>query len=298
MMGDRSRLKNFVKKFIKTVRFRNDHFDAIMGYGDYVIGDSVISKKLLLLLVTPKTDPLFTLIISKPYMSWCMIRSLILPFSESLVLFVTLQMTVKILENYNQQLILEYSLVMHQAGKVIESTTKEPRIMETIHVQFDELTKQMAPVQLSTGPTPTFMTPGQISSGLVPTLIPVAPYVPPTNKELEILFQPMFDEYLDPPRIERPVSPALAVSVLVNSDGTPSSTTIDQDAPSPSHSPSSSALQSPSLHQGVVAKSTIREDNPFATVDNDSFINVFAPQPSSEASSSRDLSSAESPYVT
>ncbi|GJS39309.1 retrovirus-related pol polyprotein from transposon TNT 1-94 [Tanacetum coccineum] len=28
----------------RTVRFGNDHFGAIMGYGDYVIGDSVISK--------------------------------------------------------------------------------------------------------------------------------------------------------------------------------------------------------------------------------------------------------------
>ncbi|GJW67367.1 retrovirus-related pol polyprotein from transposon TNT 1-94 [Tanacetum coccineum] len=44
MTRDRSRLRNFMKKFIKTVRFRNDHFGAIMGYGDYVIGDSVISK--------------------------------------------------------------------------------------------------------------------------------------------------------------------------------------------------------------------------------------------------------------
>ncbi|GKB84600.1 retrovirus-related pol polyprotein from transposon TNT 1-94 [Tanacetum coccineum] len=44
MTGNRSRLKNFVKKFIGTVRFRNDHFGAITGYGNYVIGDSVISK--------------------------------------------------------------------------------------------------------------------------------------------------------------------------------------------------------------------------------------------------------------
>ncbi|GJT45705.1 retrovirus-related pol polyprotein from transposon TNT 1-94 [Tanacetum coccineum] len=145
------------------------------------------------------------------------------------------------------------------------------RIMETIHVQFDELTEQMAPVQLSTGPAPTFLMPGQISSGLVPNPVPAAPYVPPTNKELEILFQPMFDEYLEPTRVERPVSPALAVSVSVTSAGTPSSTTIDQDAPSPSHSPSSSALQSLSFHQGVAAESTIREDNPFPPVDNDPF---------------------------
>ncbi|GJV16442.1 hypothetical protein Tco_1361765 [Tanacetum coccineum] len=42
--GDRSWLRNFVKKFIGIVRFINDHFGAIMGYGDYVIGDSVISR--------------------------------------------------------------------------------------------------------------------------------------------------------------------------------------------------------------------------------------------------------------
>nr|GEX20163.1 integrase, catalytic region, zinc finger, CCHC-type, peptidase aspartic, catalytic [Tanacetum cinerariifolium] len=37
MTGDRSRLMNFVKKFIEIVRFGNDYFGAIMGYGDYMI---------------------------------------------------------------------------------------------------------------------------------------------------------------------------------------------------------------------------------------------------------------------
>nr|GFC43533.1 hypothetical protein [Tanacetum cinerariifolium] len=44
MTEDRSRLRNFVKKFFETVRFKNDHFGAIIGYRDYVIGDSVISR--------------------------------------------------------------------------------------------------------------------------------------------------------------------------------------------------------------------------------------------------------------
>nr|GEU33059.1 copia protein [Tanacetum cinerariifolium] len=136
------------------------------------------------------------------------------------------------------------------------------RIIETIHVQFDELTKPMASVHLSTGPAPTFLTPGQISLGLI-----------------------MFDEYLEPPRAERPVSPALAVQDLVDWAGTPSSTTIDQNAPSLSISPSSSALQS---HQGVAAESTFMEDNPAAPVDNNPFINVFAPEPCSDASTSGD----------
>nr|GEU78090.1 integrase, catalytic region, zinc finger, CCHC-type, peptidase aspartic, catalytic [Tanacetum cinerariifolium] len=108
----------------------------------------------------------------------------------------------------------------------------------------------------------------------------------------------MFDEYLKTHLVERPVSPTLAVQVPVNSAGTPSSTTIDQDAPSPSISPSSLALQSPSLHQDLVAESTLIEDNPVAPVDNNPFINVFAPEPSSDASSSRDVSSTESTYVS
>nr|GFD26462.1 integrase, catalytic region, zinc finger, CCHC-type, peptidase aspartic, catalytic [Tanacetum cinerariifolium] len=85
------------------------------------------------------------------------------------------------------------------------------QIMETIHVQFNELTEPMAPVHLSTGPAPIFLMLGQISSGLVPNPISAAPYVPPTSKDLEILFQPMFDEYLEPPLVERPVSPAPAI---------------------------------------------------------------------------------------
>ncbi|GKF97599.1 hypothetical protein Tco_0293420 [Tanacetum coccineum] len=110
----------------------------------------------------------------------------------------------------------------------------------------------------------------------------------------------MFDEYLEPPRIERLVSPALAVPVLVNLAGTPSSTTIDQDAPSPSHSPSSSALQSLSLQQGVATESTIMEANPLAPAGNDPFVNVFALEVNSEASSFRDVSlvKSTSTYVT
>nr|GEW69042.1 copia protein [Tanacetum cinerariifolium] len=145
----------------------------------------------------------------------------------------------------------------------------------------------MAPVQRSTGPALTFLTPGQISSELVPNLVPVAPYVPPTNKDLDILFQPMFDEYLEPPRVEKPVPPTPAVQVPVNSVGTPSSTTIDQDTPS-SISSSSSELQSLSLHQGIAAKSTLMTNNLVALVDTNPFITVFAPEPSSDASSSGD----------
>nr|GEX57241.1 Gag-Pol polyprotein [Tanacetum cinerariifolium] len=111
------------------------------------------------------------------------------------------------------------------------------------------------------GPAPIFLTPGQISSGLVPNLVPATPYT----------------SFL-----------CSSGTSSINSVGTPSSTTIDQDVPSLSISPSSSALQSRSLHQGVATESTFMEDNPIAPVNNNPFINVFAPEPSSDASSSGD----------
>ncbi|GJW89758.1 retrovirus-related pol polyprotein from transposon TNT 1-94 [Tanacetum coccineum] len=53
-----------------------------------------------------------------------------------------------------------------------------------------------------------------------------------------------------------------------------------------------------SIHQGVVAESTLMEENPFTPIDNNPFINIFTPEPTSEASSSGDVNSAESTYVT
>ncbi|GJW57880.1 retrovirus-related pol polyprotein from transposon TNT 1-94 [Tanacetum coccineum] len=42
MTGDRSLLKNFIEKFMGTVRFGNDNFEAITGYGDYIQGNITI----------------------------------------------------------------------------------------------------------------------------------------------------------------------------------------------------------------------------------------------------------------
>ncbi|GKF83800.1 hypothetical protein Tco_0248698, partial [Tanacetum coccineum] len=69
--------------------------------------------------------------------------------------------------------------------------------METIHVTFDELHQTMAPIRISSGPEPFMMTPRQLNSGLAPSPVPATTYIPPTDKDLEMLFQPMFDEYFD-----------------------------------------------------------------------------------------------------
>ncbi|GJV94264.1 retrovirus-related pol polyprotein from transposon TNT 1-94 [Tanacetum coccineum] len=44
MTGDRSQLTNFVNKFWGTVKFGNDHVAKILGYGDYQIGNVMISR--------------------------------------------------------------------------------------------------------------------------------------------------------------------------------------------------------------------------------------------------------------
>ncbi|GKE95261.1 retrovirus-related pol polyprotein from transposon TNT 1-94 [Tanacetum coccineum] len=44
MIGNCSQLMNFVSKFLGTVRFRNDQIARIMGYGDYQLGNIIISR--------------------------------------------------------------------------------------------------------------------------------------------------------------------------------------------------------------------------------------------------------------
>ncbi|GJX19217.1 retrovirus-related pol polyprotein from transposon TNT 1-94 [Tanacetum coccineum] len=67
------------------------------------------------------------------------------------------------------------------------------RIIETIHVDFDELTA-MASEHSSSGPALHEMTPVSISSGLVPNPPSSTPFVPPSRSDWDLLFQPMFDE--------------------------------------------------------------------------------------------------------
>nr|GEW09333.1 retrovirus-related Pol polyprotein from transposon TNT 1-94 [Tanacetum cinerariifolium] len=358
MTKDCSRLMNFLKKFIGTVRFGNDHFGTIIGYGDYVIGDSVISRLYYVeglghnlfsigqfcdsdlevafikhscyvrdtdgveLIKGSRGSNLYTISVEDMMKScgYCVLHPKLIPSSYSSpqdpyelvhnkkpdLTFFKVFCALCYPTNDNKDLgklqpIADTGIFVGYAPsrkgyRIYNKRTR--RIMETIHVQFNELTEPMALVHLGTGPVPTFLTPGQISSGLVPNPVPATPYAPLTNKELEILFQPMFNEYLEPPHAERPVPPAQAVQAPVNSAGTPSSTTIDKDAPSPSISLSSSALQSHSSHQGVATEPNSIEDHTIAPVENNPFVNVFAPEPHSEASSSGDLSSTESPYIS
>nr|GFA42762.1 integrase, catalytic region, zinc finger, CCHC-type, peptidase aspartic, catalytic [Tanacetum cinerariifolium] len=283
MTRDRSRLMNFVKKFIGTVRFENDHFGAIMGYGDYVIGYSVISRVYyverlghsLFSVGTPQQNG----VVERRNRTLVEAARTMLIFSKA-PMFLWAEAVATACYTQNQ------SLIHTRHHKTPYELVHNKKLDLTLFRVFGALcyltndSEDLGKLQ------PTADIGIFISLGLVPNSVLATPYAPPTNKELEILFQPMFDEYFEPPSVERPVLPAQAVQAPVNSAGTPSSTTIDQGAPSLSISPSSLALQSYSLHQGVAAEPTCMKDHFVAPVDNNPFVNVFTPEPHFEASSS------------
>nr|GEU87753.1 hypothetical protein [Tanacetum cinerariifolium] len=92
----------------------------------------------------------------------------------------------------------------------------------------------------SSGPSLNEMTHATISSGLVPKPSSSTPYVPPSRNDWDLLFQPIFGKLLTPPPSVDPPAPeviALIADVIppvqAESTGSPSLTTVDQDAPSP-----------------------------------------------------------------
>ncbi|GJX56072.1 retrovirus-related pol polyprotein from transposon TNT 1-94 [Tanacetum coccineum] len=402
MMEDRSRLRNFVKKFIGTVRFGNDHFGAIMGYGDYVIDTDGVelikgsrSSNLYTISVEDimKFSPICLLSKASKNKSWLWHRHLNYlnfgtindlarkdfvrglpklkfekdhlcsacqlgkskkhthkPKTENTNLEVlnTLHMDLcrpmrvqtingkkyilVIVDDYSRFTWVKFFRSKDETLEVVIKFLKQIQVglNKTIRyictdngIEFvnKDLTAYYERVSFSPKDSSKDSTAERQAvatacytqnRSLIHTLYNKTLYELVHDKKPKLTFFYVFGALCYPtndsedlgklqpiadigifvsyaPSKKRPVSPTLAVSILVNSASTPSSTTIDQDAPSPSHSPSSLALQSPSLHQGVVAESTLMEDNPFAPVDNNPFINIFASEPSSEVSSFGDL---------
>nr|GEX74797.1 hypothetical protein [Tanacetum cinerariifolium] len=439
MTGDRSRLMNFVKRFIGIVRFRNDHFGVIMGYGDYVIGDSVISrvyyveglghnlfsvrqfcdsdlevafrkhscyvhdtdafknkswlwhqrlnhlnfgtindlarKDLVRGLPRlkfekdhlcsacqlgkskkhthkPKTKNTNLEVLNTLHMDLCgpmrvqtingkkYILVIVDDYSqftwvtflrskdenpEVIIKFITqiqvsLNKTVRYVRTDNGTEFVNHTLteyyerigLFHQ--KTVPRTPQQNGVVKRRNRTLIEAARTM----LIFSKASMFLWAEAVATAcytqnrsLIHTRHHKTPYelvrvfgalCYPTNDSEDLgKLQPTADTGIFfgyAPSRKGPVPPAQAEQAPVNSAGTPSSITIDQDAPTPGISPSSSALQSHSLHQGIAAEPNYMEDHTIAPVDNNPFVNVFALEPHSEASSSGDISSTESPYVS
>ncbi|GJV29435.1 retrovirus-related pol polyprotein from transposon TNT 1-94 [Tanacetum coccineum] len=156
----------------------------------------------------------------------------------------------------------------------------------------DELTA-MVTKHSSSGPALHEMTPATISSGLVPNPPPSTPFVPPSRTDWDLLFQPLFDELLTPPpSVDHPAPEVIAPIAEVvapepaASTGSPSSTTVDQDAPSPSNSQTTPETQSPIISNDV---EEYNHDLDVAHMNNDPFFGILILENDYEASSSSDI---------
>nr|GEV86960.1 hypothetical protein [Tanacetum cinerariifolium] len=159
------------------VNDRNDQVAKIMGYGDYQLGNVIISRN-------------------------------------------------DIVERQNQTLV-EAACTMLIFSKAPLRTQK---IMETIHVTFDELIA-MASEQFGSGLGLHLKIPITTSSGLVPNSIPQQLCNPPNRDDWDRLFQPMFNEYFNPPTITVSLVPVATAPRAVVTTESLGSTSIDMDAP-------------------------------------------------------------------
>ncbi|GJX03652.1 retrovirus-related pol polyprotein from transposon TNT 1-94 [Tanacetum coccineum] len=197
--------RNSGKKFIGTVRFWNDHFGGIMGYGYYVIGDSVIFREDMM-----KSSPICLLSKASKNKSWLWHRRLNhLDFGN-------------INDLARKDLVRGHDVSMGEV--LLHALLNQNRsLIHTRHIETPYELVHDKKLDL------TFF---RVFSTLC--------YLTNDSEDLGKLQTHLILEYsLLCTKPERPVSPTSAVPVQVNSTGTPSSTTIDQDALSPSHSPSS-----------------------------------------------------------
>nr|GFD32974.1 hypothetical protein [Tanacetum cinerariifolium] len=144
--------------------------------------------------------------------------------------------------------------------------------------------------QSSSGPALNEMTPATISSGLVQKYSSSTPFVPPSRNDWDLLFQPMFNELLNPsPSVDHQAPEVIASiddvipPVQDDSTGSPSLTTVDQDAPSASKSHTTIEIQSSVIPQEV------KEDNldiEVAHMRNDPLLGVPIIEVTSDKSSS------------
>ncbi|GJW99190.1 retrovirus-related pol polyprotein from transposon TNT 1-94 [Tanacetum coccineum] len=123
---------------------------------------------------------------------------------------------------------------------------------------------------------------------LVPNPPPSALFLPPLGHEWDLVFQPVFDEFFSPlASISSPV-PVEDAPTPVESIGLPSSTTINQDAPSPSTS--QTTLQSQSQSQTILyCAEQESHDLEVAHMSNDPNFGIQIPETIFEESSSLDV---------
>nr|GEW08887.1 hypothetical protein [Tanacetum cinerariifolium] len=312
MTIDRSQLTNFVNKFLGNVKFRNEQVEKIMGYGDYHIGNVMISR---VYHMEGLGHNLFS--VGKFYdsnleasktKSWLWHRCLshlnfgtisyfarhglvrgppMLKFEKDCLCSACAMGKSKKKPHKpksvdtNQKKL--YLLHMDLCGPMRVTSVNGKKYILVIVDDYSRFTwvgisheKSVARFQQQNGVVErrnhTFKTHAKPS--FFNTICN------PSRMDCDLLFQPLFDELLTPPpSVDHPGPKFIALIVKVlapepaASTDLPSSTTIDQDAPSPSNSQTTHETQTPIISNDVEEDSNELD---VAHMYNDLFFGVEA----------------------
>ncbi|GKA11534.1 integrase, catalytic region, zinc finger, CCHC-type containing protein [Tanacetum coccineum] len=353
MTGNRSKLMNFVEKFIGSVRFGNDHLGAIMGYGDYVMGDSVISrvyyveglghnlfsvgqfcdsdlevafrkhtcfvrdlmgadslkgKKYILVIVddysrftwvkflrSKDETPEFVTNFLKQIQPVNLEKARSSPTDQNSKQFIygsssyPLHGSVRPHESREHKgkkyiLIIVDDIKIHMAARTMMIFSKAPMFLWAEAVATACYTQNRSLIHTRHNKTPyelvhekkpdltffrvfgalCYLRNDSENLGKFQAKADIGIFVGARSnrQELEMLFQPMFDEHLEQSRVDEPVPSATEVNAQVVPPSTSLSTTIAQDAPSTSASSSTSDSHLPVQHQEIPEDTPIIHDVP------------------------------------
>nr|GEY03820.1 hypothetical protein [Tanacetum cinerariifolium] len=241
MTEDLSQLINFVRKFLGMVKSKNEHVAKIMGYGDYKIGNVTILR---VYFVEGLGHNLFSALKTK---SWLRHRRLS-HLNFGAINHLARQGLVRGLPKLKfEKDHLCSACAMGKSKKKSHKPKSEDTNQEKLYLLHMDLCGLM-PVESVEDPDFVIKFLKMIQ---VQLKVPVrrirtdngTEFVNQTLREYyeeDLLFQPMFDELLNPPPsvdVQAPevIAPFADVipPVQAESTGSPSSTTVDQDAPSP-----------------------------------------------------------------
>ncbi|GJY80285.1 hypothetical protein Tco_0493036 [Tanacetum coccineum] len=258
MTRNRSQLMNFVSKFLGTVKFGNDQIARIMGYGDYQLGNIVISRVYYveglghnLFYVGQFCDADLEVAFWK---NTCFIRnlegvdlllgsrdtnlytiSLDGMLKSSLICLLSKASKTKSWLWHRRLSHLNFACALGKSKRSSHQPKAEDTNQEKLYLLHMDLCGPMRVASIngkSSKPELQYMTPATSSTGLVLKPVSQQPCIPPNRNDWDHLFQPMFDEYYNPLTIVvSPVQEVAAPRAEVLADS-PVSTSIDQDAPS------------------------------------------------------------------
>nr|GEZ47329.1 retrovirus-related Pol polyprotein from transposon TNT 1-94 [Tanacetum cinerariifolium] len=285
MMGNLQLLSKFVEKFLGTVKYRNDQIALILGYGDMVQGTITIKR---VYYVEGLNHKLF-------FVGQFCDADLEVDFRKSTCYICDLKRSDLLTGSRGTDL---YSIALQDTSTpnpiclMAKATsifnTRKRMMVETIHVNFDEL-PLMASDHVSSDPVPQCLTTALEHDSLSPGLysqenVPHAAETVTTSNELDLLFSLMFDELLNG------TATVVSKTFAVNADDAPdkrqqqnitqsTTTTVATDIPPLNiQTTHVTTNQLPTQAPTITATENINQaetNKENAQVKDDKFINIF-----------------------